>query len=378
MAALSVSVMAHPRRADLVNKLVARLGVDHGRVTWDQRGDRWDTGRRAWLDHDPDADWHLVVQDDALVCADLPDGLAKALDHVSEAAVVSLYVGTLRPARSATARLVAQARRERPSWLVTSTLAWGVAIAAPTSSIPGMVAWCDQLTYPQYDRRIAAYYRDRLGWETWHTWPSLVDHHGGRSLIGHAAGRRAHEFAGEDASALALTWDGGVLRAPGDAGPVVPRRYANHRREEAATMTQPTRRQRIRGYVEQRRRLHRPGGPTPQPAAQPAGDAYDLAVQRQESYQEPEDTRPAESPAASEPPPEPTTEPAVQPEVVPVEVDQGSAPPAESAATPEPPPRSGKGSGATVWREYLTSLGIDPADLDGLSKGELIELYDQR
>lgn len=213
MAKLSVAVMAHHARADLVPELVDRLGIDADRVTWDRKSDRWDTGRRAMLDHDPDADWHMVIQDDALVCRDLIAGLQIALDQVPMQALACPYVGTRRPMSERVTTAVVAAEERSASWIVMQTLNWGVAIIVPTATIGDMLTWCDRLQIPNYDKRVGQYYWRVHNWPTWYTHPSLVDHREGPSLAGHGPDRRAHRFAGEDVSALDLAWDGERIMA---------------------------------------------------------------------------------------------------------------------------------------------------------------------
>lgn len=60
--ALSVAVMAHPARAAFVDELTGLLDRP-AKVVWDERQDRWDTGRRAMLAYDPACTHHLVVLD---------------------------------------------------------------------------------------------------------------------------------------------------------------------------------------------------------------------------------------------------------------------------------------------------------------------------
>lgn len=236
MAKLSVSVMAHHKRAHLVPELVERLGVDADRVTWDRKSDRWETGRRAMLDHDPDADYHMVLQDDAIICRDLIPGLQVALDHVPAEALACPYVGTRRPLTEKVTAAVEQANTLNASWIVLQTLNWGVAIIVPTATITDMVTWCDRLKIPNYDKRVGQYYWRVHNWPTWYTWPCLVDHRDVPSLAGHGPDRRAHRFAGEDISALDLHWDGERVMAidwltrgrrprPGQTQPVVKFRH---------------------------------------------------------------------------------------------------------------------------------------------------------
>lgn len=234
MARLSVTVMAHRSRADLVPGLVEQLGISTDQVVWDRYDNRWDTGRRAWEAHDPGATHHLVIQDDALVCRDLPAALEAGLDHVPEQAIVSPYVGTRRPMAAKVERAVTQAQTAGSSWIVMRGLNWGVGICAPVASIPEMLVWCDRQTYPNYDRRVGRYYLERR-WPTWCTWPSLVDHREVPSLCGHGGGRVAHQFLGEDASALEVDFSrGAVIMSTADPADA-PARRAVARRENGRT-----------------------------------------------------------------------------------------------------------------------------------------------
>lgn len=212
MATLSVKVMAHPKRERFIPDLVRRLGIAHDDVIWDQKNDRWDTGRRAWEAVDQSADWGMVVQDDAIPCADLIEGLQRALDHVPPNVLVSPYVGTRRPSRSRIDRSVQDAAAAGAAFIVMPSLNWGVAIIAPTSIIDGMLPWCDTQRYPNYDRRIGRYAIDVMRMETWCTFPSLVDHRTIPSLVGHGDGRTAHHFIGADSSALSVNWSSGTIR----------------------------------------------------------------------------------------------------------------------------------------------------------------------
>jgi len=85
---LSVAIMAHPTRRDGALRVREALGgeipivYDTNPVPSAAPEQRWATGRRAWEAYDPDADWHLVIQDDAIVCQDMLAGLERALDRL--------------------------------------------------------------------------------------------------------------------------------------------------------------------------------------------------------------------------------------------------------------------------------------------------------
>jgi hypothetical protein len=204
---LSVKIMAHKKRARHIPGLLERLGLTEADVIWDRRSDRWDTGRRAWEAVDQTADFGCVLQDDALVPLDFIAGMEKALTYLPERALVSPYTGTRRPSASRVERAVKEARKADVSWIRMPSLNWGVGIIAPTDIINRMLPWCDKQTYPNYDRRIGRYAIDMLRLPTYCTWPSLVDHRDDASLVGHGQGRKAHQFLGEDVSALSVNWD---------------------------------------------------------------------------------------------------------------------------------------------------------------------------
>lgn len=208
---LSCSVMAHQSRAHLVPELVDRLGITDDQVAWDRKGDRWDTGRRAWEAHDPTATHHLVVQDDAIVCRDLIPGLEAALEYVPDEAVTCPYVGTRRPVSEQVERATVEAGKRQASWIVMKGLNWGVGVLVPVPAIEPMLAYGDRQRYPNYDRRIGRFFV-RMCWPTWCTWPALVDHRDDiPSLCGHGDGRVARSFLGEDKSALDIDWAAEVV-----------------------------------------------------------------------------------------------------------------------------------------------------------------------
>jgi hypothetical protein len=210
---LSVAVMAHPSREHWVADLLGRLGISDWHVAWDRGLGIWDTCSRAWSIYDSAATHHLVLQDDALVCRDLLPGLEAAIDTRSPFDnILSLYVGTPHPGATGVARVrqhVTAADEAGSSWFVLPTLRWGLAVVLPTHVIDQMLAWELGALYPADDQRIGRFARDQLGWRCWHTWPSLVDHRQGPSLVG-SGETHAYRFIGEGASALQWNWDGPV------------------------------------------------------------------------------------------------------------------------------------------------------------------------
>lgn len=214
MIRVSVAIMAHPRRAAFVPELQARLDRP-AEVVWDDGSNsRWGTGRRALLVYDPAASHHLVIQDDAVIPADLVAGVEAALAHAPGDVPVCLYVGKVRPYREMVTEYVARAD-EGASWLVMDRLNWGVAVVLPTGMVEAVVAAGDAQTIPNYDSRMSAFFEAK-GIDVWYPWPSLVDHRETPSLVPGrvGAGRVAHEFIGAASSALDTEYTGTVLRLP--------------------------------------------------------------------------------------------------------------------------------------------------------------------
>lgn len=184
MTTVSVAVMAHTARAQqalhLAAALGARLSIDDGTLGETVNGDL------AWSMHDPYADWHLVLQDDAVPVDGLLEHVAAALEHCPPTAV-SLYVGTGRPRQPAVERGIALAEAKGTAWMECATLLWGVAVAMPTAHVAPFLSWAQANRLP-YDRRIGAYWQ-RARIPVRYTWPSLVDHADGPTLLDHPWGR---------------------------------------------------------------------------------------------------------------------------------------------------------------------------------------------
>jgi hypothetical protein len=210
--------MAHPDRAEQVAELLDHLGRPV-RVHYDTEGpasgnaDRvWRTARGGWLMHDPDADYHLLLQDDAVVCQHLLTGLEVALEHVPPGAVVSPYLGRGGATPHRWRTMAADANRLGASWVVSSKLMWGVGIALPVSRIAEMIDMVDRWVHVTDDMRVAGW-AEKTRTEVWYTWPSLIDHRPVPSLTKHHAKERRAERH-HMASALDLDWRGPVVRDP--------------------------------------------------------------------------------------------------------------------------------------------------------------------
>jgi hypothetical protein len=159
---ISYAVMAHPSRGHLVGPLMDRLGVA-ARVIYDQGKGEWDTGRRALLAYDVEAEWHAVIQDDAILADRFVDALELVTAHAGEHPL-GLYCGQVRPMPRVYSRAVAHAEKIGSPWLEHYGPRWGVAICLPTRFIPALVASADLYRHPHYDARVTRFFRMANVW----------------------------------------------------------------------------------------------------------------------------------------------------------------------------------------------------------------------
>lgn len=215
---ISIAIMAHPRRRPQAAALYLALsetGFITRPIAYDQKNDEWDTGERALRTGiKTGSDWHVVLQDDAILPPDFYDHVVNALSAVPVKSLVSLYTGTARPFGKRVAAAVGKA--QYCSWLRFNMLLWGVGIAIPTAHITEVLDFVAD-RQEVYDTRIGwAYQRNRL--PVFYTNPSLVDHDDDLpSLLEQSANvskadyqkepRRAHNFIGDSLP----TWNNRVL-----------------------------------------------------------------------------------------------------------------------------------------------------------------------
>lgn len=211
---LSASIMAHPTRREFAEELQSQLDrpapiiYDQEAIPSSDPRQRWKVGAECWATYGERADWHVVIQDDAVPCADMLAGLEMGLNVLGSEGFVSAFVGRGKPSHHHVRKAIRHALAKDHAWMSLRSLAWGVAIAAPTRTIPDMLEWC---SHPEredmnYDKRIGIYYRDVLRWRTWHPIPSLVEHRALPSLVGHDSSDR-DSFMHYEGSALDIDWN---------------------------------------------------------------------------------------------------------------------------------------------------------------------------
>jgi hypothetical protein len=203
---ISVAVTHHPARAHWIEGVVSRFSDAERRVypvvyeDTDSRG-LWHIARQAWLGYDPQADYHIVTEDDVLACSGFVGMAIEALTALTAARGETLPACFYCP-RGA----VAEAQARGHSWLLIDDGFWGQAQVLPTRMIEGMIEWVDRVWLPgiknRGDARPCMFIMEQ-GMPVHVSVPSLVEHAGfDASLMGHAGRmgshiRRAHRLIGK-------------------------------------------------------------------------------------------------------------------------------------------------------------------------------------
>ena len=176
---ITVSIMAHPKRkhaAEALYKKLIQYPFSGVFIIWDEINNEWHTGRRALHGGEVlDSDWHMVLQDDALLTPDFYDNIVGAIEHLPTKGLFSLYVGRVKPISRRVVEAVEKATHA--TWLSHYMLLWGVGIVLPSDHVAPMLDFLDDPKYRDtpYDTRVGMFYlANRL--PIYYTMPSLVDH----------------------------------------------------------------------------------------------------------------------------------------------------------------------------------------------------------
>lgn len=202
--------MAHPSRRSAAEALLAELQqypFAAASIVWDERNEEWDTGTRALRAGVGRGDWHVVVQDDAILSPYFFSNLVGAINTCPGGkTLISLYTGTARPFGERVKAAVDKAYHA--SWLRHYLLFWGVGVLIPSDHIEPMLEFVAGRE-EQYDTRIGIFYQQNM-LPVYYTMPSLVDHDDDfASLLNHGNGpdrRVAHRLASG-----AVVWNSSVI-----------------------------------------------------------------------------------------------------------------------------------------------------------------------
>lgn len=196
---ISFSVMAHPSRDAMAEGIADELQRQGHpspvTICYDTDGiGEVANGDIAWAQYRNTASWHIVLQDDAVLQPYSLEQMHKALAVVDEvsvvktAAMVSFYVGTGRPRQKPVQEAFQRADRADLAWLESDTLLWGVAVAMTPPQVGRYLRWGGRVGgHGAYDERLGRFARSTK-LPVRYTWPSLVDHRDGPTLLQHPWG----------------------------------------------------------------------------------------------------------------------------------------------------------------------------------------------
>ena len=203
---ISVAIMAVPKRklqAEYLASILRLYPFSDVSVVYDQvaagnHESEWNNGVASLRAGLGKGDYHVVIQDDAILTPELYANIEGAINSCPGGkALISLYTGKSRPLGRRVTEAVKKVRSGE-CWLQYILLMWGVGIIIPTDHIEPMLEYVEDRTEP-YDTRIGIFYqRNRL--PIYYTMPSLVDHDDelGTAIPGHGTapgGRVAHRLA---------------------------------------------------------------------------------------------------------------------------------------------------------------------------------------
>ena len=213
---LSVAIMAHPKRRERAEQLereLAAMPFTTVGIVYNEKGEEvtphereWHTGERSLRFGIGKGEWHLVVQDDAVLTPNFYENVLGAIQALPQKTLISLYTGQARPWPQRITHAVNKAIDG--DWLRFWMLLWGVGLVIPTDHIEPMLEFVEGRTEP-YDTRVGMFYNRNM-MPVYYTMPSLVDHNDDTaSLLGHGilpGARVAHR----PATGL-VTWTGTVI-----------------------------------------------------------------------------------------------------------------------------------------------------------------------
>jgi hypothetical protein len=178
---ISIGVVADVRRGDMGERLAIRVAADHLGIDTEMRGGT-KNHVAVWRKHaDDPADWSVVLEDDAVPVDGFREQLADAL-AVAPAPIVSLYLGRGYIEDNRIGEILTRADVLGANWIVTQgRILHAVGLAVRKDLLPALVANLPRDECP-IDRSLSMWAR-RDGHRVAYSWPSLVEHADGASLV---------------------------------------------------------------------------------------------------------------------------------------------------------------------------------------------------
>jgi len=150
---LSISVMAHYKREHWFPYLRERLGDVPFSVDDGTKG-IWQNNKDAWALHDPNADYHVVIQDDAIVCDNFHERAREFIARFEGENAFQFFYGNRT--KFSSDKEINEALKNT-GYVRKTKLSWGVAICLPVRHIKPLAEFGDRHPAWQDDTKIDAY-----------------------------------------------------------------------------------------------------------------------------------------------------------------------------------------------------------------------------
>lgn len=182
--------MMHPKRKEYLPYLISKLGG--WPVAMDEGCGLLQNCKNAWLKYDINADYHVVIQDDCIVCDHFYDRAVAYLEKANGLPVSFFY---------SQSKFYNRFKKERAETgaIVKKALYGGLAICLPTKLIPEMLEFYDKQTIPFDDHRIGKFLMSK-NLNIYNPFPSLIDHRQGHMSLftGQKSQAEAAEYIDRD------------------------------------------------------------------------------------------------------------------------------------------------------------------------------------
>lgn len=176
--------MAHPKRKEWAEQLSKELACP---IYWDIDNNVWNTCKGAWNLHEKDADFHVVIQDDAILTSNFKEKTKNFIENIckyNKNVAFQLYHGGGKNDQKQVIQF-----GYKQGYVIKHLMAWGVAICLPVSLISEMLRFGDGYYMWQDDIKIKYFLKNKKI-PTIFPLPSLVDHRkmtdGNNTLTGSA------------------------------------------------------------------------------------------------------------------------------------------------------------------------------------------------
>ncbi len=187
---LSMSIMAHTSRVKYFPYLKSRM--EGAQWSIDKKNSLLENSKASWSMHDPEADFHVVVQDDSIVCDNFKERAIQFINEqeerrINERRPIQGYNFYLMKGKNETITV-------KDGCYMDNITRGGVAICLPVKLIEPMLKEFDKQTSRHDDDRISAFMK-KNGYKMCFPVPSLIDHkHELKSLAGINEDRPAWKF----------------------------------------------------------------------------------------------------------------------------------------------------------------------------------------